>query len=183
MACAHKELPVFKPEYPIYRGMYKSGVSCEMFSNSHCFRSFLLLTCRRMPTTSDSTYTGAYWERDRWTDGQTDIRLLFKDFVSCYSYRAPEVDKCNKNMDDWWNDSYREWRTWRKAYSCAVERSMHLMFCRVCCHGNCSRQYSAYIRKLPQGPNQRVVDLLKQEQSICKNQHDHGASQNGTTTV
>ena len=51
MACAHKEHPVFKPEYPIYRGTCKNGVSCEMFNNSHRFGSFLLLTCRRMSTT------------------------------------------------------------------------------------------------------------------------------------
>jgi len=57
MACAYKELPVFKPEYPIYRGTYKNGVSCEMFTKSHRCPSFLLLTCRRMPTTSDRTYT------------------------------------------------------------------------------------------------------------------------------
>jgi hypothetical protein len=57
MACAHKELPVFKPDWPIYRSTYKNGVSCEIFTNSHGLRSFLLLTCRRMPTTSDRTAT------------------------------------------------------------------------------------------------------------------------------
>jgi hypothetical protein len=57
IACAHKELPIFKPDCPIYRGTYKNGVYCEIFTNSHGLRSFLLLTCRRMPTTSDRTPT------------------------------------------------------------------------------------------------------------------------------
>ena len=37
--------------------------------------------------------TMAYIERGRRTSRQTDISVLFKDFVNCYSYRAPEVDK------------------------------------------------------------------------------------------
>jgi len=57
MAFAVKELPSFKPEYSIHCGTYENGVSCKMFTNSHRFWSFLMLTCRTMPNTSDSTCT------------------------------------------------------------------------------------------------------------------------------